>query len=582
MGHEVIVSAFSGLAGAPVSWDGFKILPSVFDGDPFGAAILGEHFRRERCDMILTLCDLWALEPERLKGLPVASWMPVDCSPLSLRDERALKISGAVPIAMSPHGERMMRDAGLDPLLVPHGIDLDVFAPAPDRAGARRQLGVDGLFTIGMNATNKDAFRKGIAEQYEAFARLHAKYPDTALLVHSMLSAPNTLDLRVIEQRLGLNGAVRYVDQYALMTGQVSDEHLVNWYSALDLYSAFSLGEGFCLPVVEALACGVPVGATDCSALADVAAGQWLVPGEPFWNPTHGAWWVKPSISGITKVYETAYAKGKSYEAKRRKARASAERFSVERVREAYWRPVLATLEERFCKPVTLTGGPRPAVSVCFASRGRPEALAASLRGLIELAAEPDEVEILVATDPDDEITRDWLAENGDQMPPGVAVWTAPERFGYTRLHAYLNALARQARGEWVMWWNDDFTMVTSGWDKIVRAARPAVLWPHANHVHHANIAPIWPRAWSEAMGHVSPTTHLDTYLQRLGEALGRHDPIAVEIVHDRPDVTGREEDATYAEGRKLLGPEGMVPGFDERAMYEQLAKDVAVIQGLL
>jgi glycosyltransferase involved in cell wall biosynthesis len=582
MGHEVIVSAFSGLAGAPITWDGFRIVPSVFDGDPFGAAILGEHFRRERCDLIITLCDLWALEPEHLKGLPVASWMPVDCSPLSLRDERALKISGAVPIAMSPHGERMMRAAGLDPLYVPHGIPLDVYAPAPDRDEARRQLGVDGLFTIGINAANKDAFRKGMAEQYEAFALLHEKHPDTALLVHSLLANHNSLDLRVLEQRLGLSGAVRYVDQYALMTGQVSDEHMVRWYSALDLYSAFSLGEGFCLPVVEAMACGVPAGATNCSALADVAAGQWLVGGDSFWNPTHGAWWVKPFIPGILRVYETAYTKGRAYEAKRRKARATAQQFSVEKVAEEYWKPVLATLAERFCGPVTLTEGAGPAVSVCFASRGRPESLAQTLRGLVDLAAEPDQVEILVATDPDDEVTRDWLAVNGDQVPPGVTIWTAPQRFGYTRLHEYLNALAQQARGEWVMWWNDDFTMVTSGWDKVIRANRPAILWPHANHVHHANIAPIWPRAWSGAMGHVSPTTHMDTYLQRLGEALGRHDAIAVEIVHDRFDVTGGHDDATYAEGRKLLGPEGMAPGFDERAMYEQLARDVAVIQGLL
>jgi len=580
MGHEVIFSAFSGLAGSPLPYDGFKVLPSVFNGDPFGAAILGEHFRREQADFIITLCDIWALEPSHLTGLPVAHWMPVDCAPLSMRDENCLKVSGAVPIAMSRFGERMLRDAGFETVLyAPHGIDLDVWSPSLDRDEARRQLGVDGLFTIGINAANKDAFRKGMAEQYEAFARFHAKHPDSALLVHSVLAEKDSLDLRVIEQRLGLTGAVRYVDQYALLTGQVPQEHLVNWYAALDLYSACSFGEGFCLPAVEAMACGAPVVATDCSALAeDVAAGQWLVKGERFWNPTHGSWWVKPDIGGIAKAYEAAYQKGPAWQAKRGKARASAERFGVDRVAEEYWEPVLAALKERFCPAVTLTGaGERPEgapeVSVCFASRGRPESLAETVAQLVALAAEPDAIEVLIAADPDDEATHTAA------LPPQARVWVAPERYGYTGLHRYLNALASRAAGEWILWWNDDMRMVTPGWDKIIRSNRPAVLWPHANHVHHANIAPAWPKAWSDAMGHVSPTTHMDTYLQRLGEALGRHDPVAVEITHDRADVTGNHDDQTYAEGRKLLGPEGMV---DEVFPYDQVARDAAVIRGLL
>jgi glycosyltransferase involved in cell wall biosynthesis len=583
MGYEVIFSAFSGLAGSPLPYDGFKILPSVFEGDPFGASILGEHFRRERADFIITLCDIWALEPQHLKGLPVAHWMPVDCSPLSMRDEQCLKVSGAFPIAMSRFGQRMLTEAGhKDVPYVPHGIDLDLWKPTLDRDEARRQLGVDGLFTIGINAANKDAFRKGMAEQYEAFARFHAKHPDSALLVHSVLTQPSSLDLRVLEQRLNLSGAVRYVDQYALLTGQVPDEHLVNWYSALDLYSACSFGEGFCLPVAEALACGVPVVATDCSALAeDVAAGQWLVKGESFWNPTHGAWWVKPDIGGIVKAYEQAYNKGPSYQAKQAKARRSVERFDVDRVAEEHWAPVLEMLQAKFCPPVTLTEPQQraegaPEVSVCFASRGRPEALKETVAGLLSLAAEPDAVEILIAADPDD------TATHMVDLPAQARVVVAPERYGYTNLHRYLNALAEMAVGKWVMWWNDDFSMITHGWDKVVRANRPAILWPHANHVHHANIAPIWPKAWSDAMGHVSITTHMDTYLQRLGEALGRHDPVAIEIVHDRPDVTGREEDATYAEGRKLLGPEGMAPGFDVAYMHENVAIDAEIIRGML
>ena len=217
-------------------------------------------------------------------------------------------------------------------------------------------------------------------------------------------------------------------------------------------------------------------------------------------------------------------------------------------------------------------------ISVIFASRGRPESLLDAIHSLLDRAADPRRIEVIVAFDPDDELTIRALPELNCVALP----WRTPERYGYTRLHAYLNPLAKLAKGTWCMWWNDDMRMQTPGWDTVIRANRPAVLWPAANHVHHANIVPAWPRAWSDATGHASPTSHMDTYLQWLGEALGRHDRIPVEVLHDRADVTGNHDDATYAEGRKLLGSEGMVPGFDAAAVREQIEVDARIIRGLL
>jgi hypothetical protein len=196
-----------------------------------------------------------------------------------------------------------------------------------------------------------------------------------------------------------------------------------------------------------------------------------------------------------------------------------------------------------------------PEISVIFTSRGRPPDLNETLSGLWALAAEPARLEAIVAIDPDDWATRALVA-----MPPNSRLWVAPERYGYQGLHKYLNQLAPQAKGRWLMWWNDDMRMQTRDWDLIVRAAPQGVLWPHANHVQHANIAPIWPKAWSDAAGMVTPTTHMDTWLQHVAESLGCHHKIPVEIIHDRADVTGGHDDQTYAEGRKPMGSEGMAP----------------------
>lgn len=161
----------------------------------------------------------------------------------------------------------------------------------------------------------------------------------------------------------------------------------------------------------------------------------------------------------------------------------------------------------------------------------------------------------------------------------GTELIIAPERYGYMRLHQYLNMLVKTASADWLMWFNDDMRMLTIGWDDIITSHRHAVICPSANHLHSANIAPAWPRCWSDAVGYGSPTAHLDTYWQRVGESIGRHDRVPVEIMHDRADVTGNHDDQTYAEGRKLIGTEGMVPGFNEDEFYRRVAADAAIIR---
>jgi hypothetical protein len=198
-------------------------------------------------------------------------------------------------------------------------------------------------------------------------------------------------------------------------------------------------------------------------------------------------------------------------------------------------------------------------ISVLIPSRRRDLALAASIESLAILAAGPARLEVLVAADPDDYST---VVTAG---ACGARGWTMPERYGYQRLHEYYNHLAAIASGGWLLLWNDDTRMLTPGWDHAIEAQPcDAVLWPHARgHDPLSNPFPAWPAWWTRATGRVSPVMHPDTHIQGIGRALGKVRRIGVEISHDRPDITGRPADQTYAEGRGLLGPSGMVEGWD-------------------
>lgn len=211
-------------------------------------------------------------------------------------------------------------------------------------------------------------------------------------------------------------------------------------------------------------------------------------------------------------------------------------------------------------------------ISVLLPSRGRPKALAESVEGLLDLAAQPEWVQVLVAADPDDEATL------GAVLPAQASVWVAPERYGYPRLHRYVNALADQAAGEWLMLWNDDARILTQDWDEAVAAAPEVVLWPWSNDIATCNTFPIWPRAWTDHLGHVSLSPHCDSWIQFLGQSLGRHERVAIEILHDRADLTGGHDDQTRAES--LAGYR--TADYGSPAMEAARAADVAALRTLL
>jgi glycosyltransferase involved in cell wall biosynthesis len=345
-GHEVAISAFWGLAGGPMEWEGIPVYPS--GNDLYGNDILPGHARHFGADLVITLMDMWVLSPDLLSALPVACWMPVDTDPLGRANRVVLTAApSVVPIAMSAFGRDRLAEAGFRPCYVPHGIDTSVFAPPADREACRAALGVTGKFVIGINAANKDTFRKGYPEQFAAFARFHARHPDTALAVHALTAAPGAPDLRGLAAHLGISDAVVPAPQYEYLAGLITPMQMASWYGALDLYSGCSFAEGFGLPLVEAQASGVPVVVTDAASMTELCGAGWKAGGERLWYAVQQAWWVKPSIDAIARMYEKAYTDRKVLAAKAARARDFALAYDADLVFAKHWGPVLDELAER-------------------------------------------------------------------------------------------------------------------------------------------------------------------------------------------------------------------------------------------
>lgn len=187
-------------------------------------------------------------------------------------------------------------------------------------------------------------------------------------------------------------------------------------------------------------------------------------------------------------------------------------------------------------------------VSVLLPTRGRQDSLRRSVRRLLELAADPRSVEVLIAVDRDD---TGAVHEAAFEVGNHVAVYD--QRCGYHRLHEYFNHLAEVSRGVWLLLWNDDAEMTTPGWDDVLREL--AVTDPHAAVADlrtqlspHLCTFPAVTRWAYEAVGTFSPTCHCDTWWQDVSRRSGTIRDVDVHVIHRRADLTGEHNDRTRAE----------------------------------
>jgi hypothetical protein len=185
MGHEVFISTYWGLSGSPTTWNGITVLPGF--GGAYCSPSLRDHARHTGPDLVLTLGDVWVMDPAVLRELPVAHWLPEDARPMSVAVRQVVEAGGSQLVAMSQFGLERFRDAGFrDALYVPHAVDFDVWKIPEDKAALRAKHGIGpDTFVIGVNAANNDALRKAPSEMFLAFAKFLRSRPDSVMWLHT-------------------------------------------------------------------------------------------------------------------------------------------------------------------------------------------------------------------------------------------------------------------------------------------------------------------------------------------------------------------------------------------------------------
>ena len=172
----------------------------------------------------------------------------------AMQSRVARRLRGVITVSRSS-AEDVATEMGVDRdriFVVPVGVDADTWKPMPGVARVPGRI---------MTTASSDVPLKGLAVLLEALAKVRVDFDDAHLVVVGRLRTHSAIGDLI--ESLGLHDVVTFVSEE-------SDEELVARYASSSLAVVPSLYEGFSLPAIEAMACGVPVIVTDGGALPEV------------------------------------------------------------------------------------------------------------------------------------------------------------------------------------------------------------------------------------------------------------------------------------------------------------------------
>jgi glycosyltransferase involved in cell wall biosynthesis len=263
-------------------------------------------------DIVISIADIWMDDFIPLSELrPYFKWFwmaPVDSAP---QDDAWFEFFKDVDGLMfySDWGKEIVQNQGQNLNILdaaPAAVETNIFKPVEDKGKHKQSFGLNpNTFIIGSVMRNQK--RKLFPDLIESFSKflkkckengndelynrsllyLHTTYPDIGWNIPELLrehgvASKTLVTYRCTEGNCGhcnisfFNGARTFCPKcgnytYGLPNTQlgVSREFLAKIYNLFDIFCAYSIAEGQCLPIVEAASCSVPTVVVNYSAMVD-------------------------------------------------------------------------------------------------------------------------------------------------------------------------------------------------------------------------------------------------------------------------------------------------------------------------
>lgn len=169
---------------------------------------------------------------------------------------------------------RALAGGGVSVDVVYNGVDVERFHQAADRARARSRVGLPATGTV-LCSVGRLIEEKGVRELFQAFRAVAATDEDLILVM--LGEGPLRGEVRDLAGTAGLSNRV-------ILPGEVPHERVADWLRGSDVLVHASHAEGLPNVVLEAMACGIPVVATDVGGtpeVVDESVGRLVPPRDP-------------------------------------------------------------------------------------------------------------------------------------------------------------------------------------------------------------------------------------------------------------------------------------------------------------
>ena len=350
-GHEVIISNFNSNFGYTAE-NGLRVVANGARSK-YGNAMIREHVKRIQPDLVLTMFDIFICKGKEYQDLPWVAWNVIDCAPLHPQLKAITKVPKML-LAMSKFGQVTMANAGHASEYVPLAIDPKEYCFMDQqmaRALLMKEYGkrIPEFFVVMVAANMSFPSRKNFHGAFKAWKLWTEAHPGKGLMyVHTEVTGTQGQGENLVEMAdmCGMNPDILvFPDQYRYNQSGYSADYMKTLYAAADVLLCPSLGEGFCVPLVEAQCVGCPViapNATSTAELIDDATGIALVDLWPVAARGASEQWL-PSIREMAGALEV---RGGATRFKPETREALAQRyqnqFNVDHVTKTYLQPALA------------------------------------------------------------------------------------------------------------------------------------------------------------------------------------------------------------------------------------------------
>ena len=263
----------------------YKIWPAANGPDVFGITKLAGFVDHIKPEIVFILNDPWvaidyekAIEEIRENNpqVKLVLYTPVDSrnvrtpfvEPLNTLFDRVTTYTQFGQMELMMSGLNYMAD------VVPHGINTEIFYPLKKtKQQIKKELRLpEDVFIILTVARN--SVRKGLDLTVEAFSEWVRKYDipkNVRWYYHGALQDVG-YDIIDLCRYYKVGNRLILSPEHTASTG-LSDENMLYIYNASNMYFTTTKAEGWCLPLMEAMACRIPCIVPEHSALAEWPRG---------------------------------------------------------------------------------------------------------------------------------------------------------------------------------------------------------------------------------------------------------------------------------------------------------------------